>query len=290
MRQLLGVLIGSALLLLSSGEAANAGGRAATTKLAPAEAEAIDQALQEGRLLDAGQLIDQARTVAGADPQLALFGGQLGLARRQHETALQDFKAAEAHAQGDPTLRAAALEGQGLALMAAGKNDQARPLLEQATTLSPDVWRAWNALGVLDDGKRDWGRAAAAYEKALTTSRDPSIVLNNRGYSRLLQGRGAEAQADFVAALEKRPDLVAARTNLRLALALQGNYSSAVAGGTPAEQAALLNNAGFAAGARGDYVKARELLTEAMKTRGEYYVRASENLRLFQSVTTSPGP
>jgi len=73
-------------------------------------------------------------------------------------------------------------------------------------------------------------------------------------------------------------------------LALQGDYRSALAGGSPEEEAALLNNAGFAAGARGDYEKARAFLEQALKTRGEYHARASENLHLIQKVMERRSP
>ena len=62
-------------------------------------------------------------------------------------------------------------------------------------------------------------------------------VLNNRGYSRLLQHRRDEAIADLVAALRKRPDMAEARTNLRLALAMGGDYERAVSGASADDRA-----------------------------------------------------
>ena len=150
--------------------------------------------------------------------------------------------------------------------------------------LTPDAWRAWNALGSQYDRQKDWPRADAAYARALEASPGAAIAYNNRGYSRLLQGRYDEAVVDFVAALERKPDLAEARTNLRLALAFKGEYSRSIAGGPQEDAAALLNNAGFAAGVRGDYDKAKDLLDQAMKTKSQFYERASENLKLVQSL------
>ena len=147
------------------------------------------------------------------------------------------------------------------------------------------AWRAWNALGAEYDLRQDWAGAAQAYDQAIATSGGAAIVLNNRGYSRLLQHRPDEAAPDFVAALQKKPDLAAARTNLRLALAMKGDYVRATAAGVSDDEATLLNNAGFAAALRGDYAKAKELLDRAMKARSEYYGRASENLDVVRGLS-----
>ena len=110
-------------------------------------------------------------------------------------------------------------------------------------------------------------------------------MLNNRGYSRLLQHQRDLAVADFVAALRKKPDLAEARTNLRLALAMGGDYDRAIAGGTASEQAALLNNAGFAATMRGDYTSAEQLLNKALALKSEYYTVASDNLKIVRALS-----
>jgi Flp pilus assembly protein TadD len=107
----------------------------------------------------------------------------------------------------------------------------------------------------------------------------------------LLQHRRDDAVADLVSALNKKPDLAEARTNLRLALAYGGDYDRAVAGGSSIDQAAFLNNAGFAAAMRGDYAGAEDLLNRAIKLKSEYYDRASENLKIVQALAAqSSGP
>src|SRR5206468_8147983 len=98
----------------------------------------------------------------------------------------------------------------------------------------------------------------------------------------------ADAIGDFVAALQKRPDLSEARTNLRLAMALNGEYARSIAGADSENRAALLNNAGFAAGIRGDYEKAEALLEEALQSRGEFYDRASQNLKVIHTLEATP--
>ena len=167
------------------------------------------------------------------------------------------------------------------------RSDEAFADLKLATGMDAGLWRAWNGLGVEYDRRRDWADAQAAYAKALAAPRaNTAIVLNNRGYSRLLQRQTDEAAADFVAALEKDPSLVSARTNLRLTLAMEGHYARAAMTGVGDDRAAVLNNVGVAAALRGDYAQADKLLNQAIAARGQYYSRASENLQMTHQLAT----
>lgn len=248
--------------------------------LSPVQVDEVRRAIDEHRLLDAGQIIDRAIFAGVKDARLSLLSGELGLARGRLDNALRDFAVAEA----SPATNVEALQGKGIALARLGRTDEAIATLQKAVELSPDSWRGWNTLASQYDRRREWTRAEAAYVRAMANSGGSPFVLNNRGYSRLLQSRYDEAISDFVAALAKKPDLAEARTNLRLALAFKGDYSRSVAGGPQEDRAALLNNAGFAAGVRGDYGEAEGLLTQAVKSRAQYYERASENLKLVQSL------
>lgn len=236
----------------------------------------VQQAIAEQRLVDASRWLDEALLTGAQDPKLWLARGELNLARGRFVTAVEHFQ----RAQTEPTTRAAALEGEAIALLSAGQTQQASNALKSAVAENPNAWRAWNALGSLHDQQQQWQEAQSAYDKALIASDDAAIVLNNRGYSLLLQGQREAAIRDFTAALRKQPALVSALGNLRLALALGGDYERAIAGGSPKDQAALLNNAGFAATVRGDLDKANELLSSALRTRTNYYDRAAENLKL----------
>jgi Flp pilus assembly protein TadD len=280
----LGIL---AAVLAASGvvaAAATAAPRAPRGEQATLSATQVDEvrrAIDEQRLLDAGQIIDRAIFAGVKDVRLSLLSGELGLARGRLDNALRDFALAEA----SPLTNVEALQGKGIALARLGRTDDAIATLQKAVALSPDGWRGWNTLASQYDRRRDWSRAEEAYVHAMANSGGSPIVLNNRGYSRLLQSRYDEAVADFVAALARKPDLAEARTNLRLALAFKGDYSRSIAGGPQEDRAALLNNAGFAAGVRGDYGKAEDLLGQAVKSRSQFYERASENLTLVQSLS-----
>lgn len=245
----------------------------------------VQQAMEEQRFVDASRWLDEAMLTGAQDPKLWLARGELDLKRGRFVSAAENFRLAQA----SPSTRAAALEGEAIALLSAGQTQQAFSALQSAVAENPMAWRAWNALGSLHDQRQQWQEAQSAYDKALTASDNAAIVLNNRGYSLLLQGQREAAIRDFIAALKKQPTMVCARGNLRLALALGGDYERAIAGGSPKDQAALLNNAGFAATMRGDFDKATELLNSALRTRSSYYDRAAENLKFTSRLAAEQG-
>lgn len=264
-------------LMAATGPAA---ARGASGAAGPDPVAQIRRAIGEQRLVDASRLLDAAQLADAKDPRLALLRGDIGLARASYGLALAAYR----NAQADPATRAESLQGQGIALVLMGRSDEALTALQAAVRENPRAWRAWNALGSEYDRTGRWSQSEEAYGRALEASGGAAIVLNNRGYSRLLQHRLPEAVADLVAALKKKPNFPEARTNLRLALASGGDYDRALASGAPGDQAALLNNAGFAAGMRGDYAEAEDLLGRALKVKGEYYARAAQNLAIVRAL------
>jgi Flp pilus assembly protein TadD len=261
--------------------AASFGDRSAAGKTASDESISnIQHALDEQRYVDAGNMLNQVLIGGSQDPRIVLLVGELNLARSNYSDALASFSSIEAN----PAVRAQALQGEGIAQSNLGRSNEARAALEKAVAEDPSLWRAWNALGTEYDKQRDWPRAEAAYDHALANSDATAIALNNRGFSLLLQKRLDEASADFVAALQKKPDLAPARTNLRLAIAMKGDYDHATAGGSQDGQAALFNNAGVAAMVHGDYAQAEKLFGQAIKAKGEYYARAEANLEITHAL------
>jgi Flp pilus assembly protein TadD len=251
-----------------------------------AQVLAISRALDERRYLDAGGLLDQAVAQGVNSPEITRLTGELLLARGRTADALAVFRALAA----SPAEKARALEGEGLSLSILGRSDEALADLKQATDIDPSLWRAWNGLGVEYDLRRDWPHAQGAYGKALTApGANLAVVLNNRGYSRLLQRQTDLAAADFVAALQKDPSLSEARTNLRLTLGIEGHYTRAALAGVGDDRSAVLNNIGVAAALRGDYVAADKLLNEAIAARGQFYNRAAENLQISHELAARRG-
>ncbi|HXU99531.1 MAG TPA: tetratricopeptide repeat protein [Caulobacteraceae bacterium] len=295
MRRLVG---GAALALILTAAAApslafNPFGHGKSHAPAPAAAgqagdaaTAVRQALDERRYVDAADLLAKAEVTNVKSAQLTCLRGELFLARGDFPDALAAFRSVA----GDPGQRARALEGEGLALSLTGKSDDALAALGEATRLDKSLWRAWNGLGREYDTRRDWKKSQAAYMAALAApGGDAAIVLNNRGYSHLLQRQTTEAAADFVAALAKDPGLAAARTNLRITLAIEGQYARAAVTGVGDDRAAVLNNVGLAAAIRGDYLEADKLLAEAIEARGQFYARASDNLALAKELEARAG-
>jgi tetratricopeptide (TPR) repeat protein len=244
-------------------------------------ADQVRQALDERRYVDAGDLLEKAKIDNVTSPRLTVLAGELMLARGQ----IADARATFASMTASPVERPRALEGEGLALSLLGKSDAALADLKQATALDKTLWRAWNGLGREYDMRKDWKQSQAAYAQALAApGANEAIVLNNRGYSHLLQKQNDLASADFVAALEKDPALAAARTNLRITMAIEGHYDRASVTGVGDDRAAVLNNVGLAAAIRGDYNEASKLLNASIEAKGKYYERASDNLQLSKEL------
>lgn len=242
--------------------------------------EAVDKALAEDRQIDASRLLDTAYANGAQDPRLRLRSGELQLLRGRFEDAVQSFTAAEAMA----SQKAQAQQGKGVALASLGRSDEALVALDAAVKADPSLWRAWNALAVERDRRKEWAASETAYAEALKSQAADATVWNNRGYSRLLQGRYEAASGDFIKALEKDPGLSVARTNLRLSLALRGDYKRAIAGSGAEDRGSVLNNAGFAAVLRGDFDQAETLFQQAIEARGSSYGRAIENLAMVKAL------
>ncbi len=278
-------------LALSFAPLARAGAQAGPAPHGPSAAATdagvamIRDAISEMRFMDAERLLDEAAVSGVKDDRVTLLAGELELARHQLKLALAAFDDLESRAKtvAPATLNQARTD-RGITLSLLGRSDDAVRVLTVATQSDPTQWRAWNALGSEYDARRAWDKAEAAYARAMEASNGAALVLNNRGYSRLLQKRYDESAADLVAALNQRPDFPEARANLRIVLAMKGDFAHATQGGGDQDQATLLNNAGFAAAMQGDYARAEDLLTRAMKLRGSYFERAGENLKMVSGL------
>jgi Flp pilus assembly protein TadD len=180
--------------------------------------------------------------------------------------------------------RAVALQGKGLALLALNQREQAAKALREATETDPMLWRAWNALGLLADLKREAHEAEAAYSQALAINPDSAALHNNLGYSRLMAGRPDEALGSLRKAIALDPSSETVRNNVRLALAAKGNYAEATRGAPPESRAAVFNNVGYVAMQRGDLAAAEGYLARAMESSSSYNTVASRNIEQLNSM------
>lgn len=183
-----------------------------------------------------------------------------------------------------PSMKAAGLQGRGLALAMLGRYGEAEKLLREATEMDPKLWRAWNGIGQINDAKGKWKAANAGYNQALKANPKAAAVYNNRGVSHLVRHDYEGAARDFRLALSIAPNLEKARGNLRVALAWQGKYVEALVGVTAGEAPTVFNNIGYIAMKRGDYEGAEAYLAQAMQLSPAYYAKAAENLAYLRQI------
>ena len=242
----------------------------------------IDTAIAQGRLAAAEEIIRRA-PLAPDDPELLLRQAEVALAAGRGSEAMGGFLALV----DIPQTSARAWAGLGLLRLRRGDNSGAIDALDKALAADPGLLRAQVARGIIADQQQDWPRAEAAY--AMVLAKDPGHVsaLANRGWSRLLRGRHAEAEADLAAALsampEDAPSRVRLTNNLRLARALQGHYQAAFADSSPETLAHDLNTVGFAAMARGDDDVAAAYFRRALELNPRHDKIAAANLAWLEA-------
>jgi Flp pilus assembly protein TadD len=215
------------------------------------------------------------------DYTAAFIHGELLLSMGRGSDAMSRFLLAS---QSDE-LRARALQGLGLALIRiAGPHEAPRVNLEEAVSLDPTLWRAYNGLGQIYDTDREWEKAEVAYSRAIELQPANPILYSNLGMSYLLQQRYDIAAVKFRQALQLDPEMVVARTNLRLSYGSQGKYVQALAGVADKDMPDALNDVGFLAMVRGDFDAAEAYLTRAFETSPSYHRKAAFNLKRLEEM------
>ena len=171
----------------------------ANSAAAAALAAQVEQALDEQRNLDAGNLLDEAATKDLKSPALTRLGGELLLARGNYADAIDVFRLVETN----PAEKAKALAGEGIAYSMLSRSDDALVRLKQAVELDKSLWRAWNGLGREYDIRHDWTHSADAYEHAMAAPGEqgggsqqprllPPAAASGRSGGDRLRGRPAE--------------------------------------------------------------------------------------------------
>lgn len=244
----------------------------------------IDAAIGAGRLEDAALIIARLATTHDS-PELRLRSAELALASAAPDEALLRFSSLIAI----PETAARANQGIGLAQYRKADFVAAKTALEAAVAADPALVRSWIALAAIADANRDFAAADAANAKALAIDANSAAALTNRGYSLLLRGKAAEAEADLVRATQIDPKLAVAQTNLRVARAMQGKYREAFAGSSKESLAADLNNVGFGALSRGDTHTAETYFNRALSLNTRFDPVAWANLRYLKSLTQPLG-
>ena len=247
------------------------------------------RAISEDRIDDARQILDRILVSEPEHSEARLLLAEAQLAGGDVPGAITRFQ--ELVEVEEVRLRA--LQGRGISLLLIGDGETGARSLLAAVAEAPDLWRSWNALGAHYDGKQDWAAAEDAYDRALAARQDSALIYNNRGYHHLLRRQVRSAIADFTRALELSPQFKAAELNLRIALAWDGRYESAVAGVQDAEMPEALNNAGYIATLRGDFVDAESLLLRSIEADYGFNRTARRNYHYLEGVrsqSTAPAP
>lgn len=112
------------------------------------------------------------------------------------------------------------MQGLGLARFAQDRLDQAKADLQQAVGQNPQLWRAYNALGIIANRQRRPQRLEH-FRKTLARDQGYRLATNNLGLVLAKQGRTPEALRAF----EKGAGPAQAHYNMGVLLAQQGQYN-----------------------------------------------------------------
>lgn len=241
----------------------------------------IAQALDHGRLLQAREMIAIERRKANGSAAIALdgLGARLALAEGRHADAFSAYSRLAELAPND----CAAREGAGLAALHLGSVTGAQKLFDDAALLCPGRWRLWNALGVLADRSGRWEASAEAYARALAIAPAEPIVLNNLGYSLILQHRPDDAERILRKAIRIAPQNARLANNLDIAMIATGKQLDPdLEADLPARRAARRNNAGYVSYLLGKTTAARAYLEEALAIGPSDFGRAARNLEIVE--------
>ena len=175
------------------------------------------------------------------------------------------------------------LAAQVLAEIIVGKSPDVELRLNQALERAPDDPRLWNALGHFHNTRANWLQAQEYYIRAHEMGGTKASLNNNLGMSLLMQGRTQSAVSKFEQASELNPKNSLYDNNRRLALALDGQFQTAIKGLADNRAADILNDAGYIAKIRGEKTQAKNLLNAAILQSESYHAKAHENLRQLKN-------
>lgn len=235
----------------------------------------LESALIGDRLIQSENMIASLRQDCGQNRHFRALAARFALrsGRVDEANALYRALAAEEPNNGEYSA------GLGLSALQLGQDAQALEALNRASAAPNPDWRTFNAIGILQDRRREWAAAGQAYARAAELAPYEAAVWSNRGYSLMLQHRAAEALPLFDRAIALEPNNMTIRRTRELAQAMTGVYDEARrANESSAEWAQRLNNIGYAAWLAGDAVAARRLLSRAIEVSETRFERAEHNL------------
>jgi Flp pilus assembly protein TadD len=238
----------------------------------------VYRALDEGDMATADALLRRVTLINPDSVEARAAQGEIFIRLSRYQEAVNIFN----RLIFEKKLLARAHQGAGLANLQMNQQTLAKTNLQKAVALDSKLWRAWNGLGFYYDRHKEWKKAERSYNNALKVKSDRPSLFNNRGFSKLMQGSYESAISDFNSALRLNPDLMAARMNIRLALAWLGRYVEAIAGATRDELPEVLNNVGYVAMLKGEFPVAEAYFSRAMERSPSYNETAATNLKKLE--------
>lgn len=248
---------------------------------------AIERAIENGRRVQASEMIQQAARTGMPAEAAAVFRleGVLALDEARNGDAFLAFSRSAQRNSADCRTQ----EGMGLAALRLGRLNAGKSALLGAIKTCPDRWRAWNALGVAYDREGNWTASEAAYAKAAALAPQSALIANNRGYSLILQRRFDEATKILAEASRQTPQDSRIRLNLDIALVASGHPPTPrQATETNDDWSIRLNNAGYVAYLFGRSTDAQRLLSEATLAHSTPFAVAAGNAELVAQQGNEP--
>ncbi len=168
------------------------------------------------------------------------------------------------------------------ALIRTGDWDGAAEALEQIPP-TYETFRRYRLEAMVADSKEQWEKSDSFYEVAMGLTTQPSGVLNNWGYSKLVRGDFSGAERLFAEAITYDPDFFTAKNNYARARGLQRNYQLPVVRMTQVERAILLDTMAREALRNGDIEISKGLFREAIETHPQHFEEAVRSLRALEA-------
>jgi Flp pilus assembly protein TadD len=160
---------------------------------------------------------------------------------------------------------------------------EARVALEQFVSghaQAPADVLSW--LAILHDEANEYATAEQYHRSAVEKRPTSDSLRNNLGYNLLLQGRNAEAAAEFRAALDIAPQSVVARNNLGIAT-VSDPADAVMQWQRVSDPATAHNNMAALLIEKGNYAEARKELDTALRYRADHQA-ALNNLQLVSEL------
>jgi len=186
-----------------------------------------------------------------------------------------------------------ALEGEGLALLKAGKALQAKDMLDKANNLESNRPLTLMGLAVYNDLVADFNKSKEYYLASAKLAPKSVKILNNYGYSRYLAGDWEDAENTYKKLLRQDPNHTQGILNYGLLLARKGETDRALQEFKKVmTESEAYNELGYIYMMEQDYEKAKRLYEMAISASPTYFDKATKNLeqlKVLVSEYTKPG-